>query len=86
MATLTPQDLGEMLRNLRRDHEGWLAQMTEHPNKFETLALLQGLENWFESERANIKTAMQTEAGISISNTLAEKLGKVWLQWKFGGE
>ena len=60
--------------------------MDEHPNKFQTKALFQGLEDWFESERLNIKAVMEAEAGISISNTLAKKIGRAWMAWKWGGE
>lgn len=86
MATLTATELGKFLETLRRDPTAWTAQMLETPDKFKTLALFQGLENWFETNRAGIKAAMETEAGISITNALAKKYGKSWMAWKWGGE
>ncbi len=86
MAVLTFQNMAKMLKSMKQDQAGWDAQMSEHPNKNLTLALVQGLDDWYEANRLAAKTAMEAEAGISISNILAKKYGKAWMAWKFGGE
>lgn len=48
--------------------------------------LFRGMENWFEANRAAAKTAMETEAGITISNALAKKIGRIYLRKKWGTE
>lgn len=55
-------------------------------NKVQWKALFQGLEDWFESERLNAKAAMEAEASITISNTIAKKIARVWMERKFKGE
>jgi hypothetical protein len=71
---------------LNSDPAAWTALREANPSKTELRVLLQGLENWFEANRPAIKTAMETEAGITISPALAKKLFRVWMQLKYGGE
>lgn len=74
------------LDKIRRDPAAWTEIKSLSPSKGQLHDLIQGLEDFFEANRAGMKTAMETSAGISISNTLAKKIGKVWMETKWGGE
>lgn len=50
------------------------------------VSLLTGLDAWFESNRGAGKSAMEAEAGISITAATAKLVGKVWLLKKWGFE
>lgn len=71
---------------LRSDPAAWTALRAANPSKQQLRALIQGLENWFEVNRANAKAAMEAEAGITIPPLLARKIARAWMQIKFGGE
>jgi len=45
-----------------------------------------GLNNWFEANRANMKIAMDSGAGLTLTGQTAVKIGKVFYRWKSGGE
>lgn len=85
MAVLGSGDLGRFIKTLRSDPPAWAAQMSEHPNKFQTLALFQALDDWFEVNRSGMKAAMDA-SGVVVSNGLAKKYGKAWMRWKLEGE
>ena len=87
MATI-PQNYTEYMRALRRDPVAWAEIRASNPKNLEVKAMFQGMENWFTSNpvRASAKAAMEAEAGISIYNTLAKKIAKVYMQLKWGGE
>ncbi len=86
MVTYVESDLRAFVKNLKRDKAVWKLQMDEHPTKAQALALFQAIENWFEDNRASIKVAMDAGAGISLSNPLAKKYLKAWLEVKWMGE
>ena len=86
MAILTNEDFTFYKHAIRRDPIAKSAMRAAVPSKQQWKDLMQGLDDWYESERLNAKAAMETKAGISITNQLAKKLGKVWMQRKFGSE
>jgi len=51
--------------------------------KAEIKAALQAIENWFESERINIKSAVDAAVGRTVGVALAKELGKIWMQYKW---
>ena len=86
MAVLTSADLTAYKRAIRRDPIAKAELRALSPSKADWTAAMQGLEDWFEAERPNIKVAMQTASGLTLSNALAKKLARVWMERKFGGE
>lgn len=45
-----------------------------------------GINDWFETNRPNMKGAMDTGAGVTLAGPTAVKIGKVFFNWKAGGE
>lgn len=88
MATIPLSDLRQHIRALRADSAARAELDVATPSKQQLLALLQGAEDWFNlpATRLAAKSAMEAEAGIAISNTLAKKVFKVFMQFKFGRE
>ena len=86
MAVLTNDDFAAIRRNARRDEVAKRAYLDSGLSKAQWKGLMQGLDDWFESERLNMKAAMVAGAGVPLTNALAKKMGKIWLQWKYGGE
>jgi len=80
--------LTKYIRALHADNEGNAELQAAVPTKFQLLALIQGAEDWFNlpATRTAAKTAMEAEAGISISNAFAKKVFKVFMQFKVGRE
>lgn len=85
MATI-PANVTPVIQALRRDPAGWAALRAESPSKQQLRSLVQGMENFFEANRAAMKAAMEAEAGITITQAFARKIGRAWMQLKFGGE
>ena len=86
MATLTNEDFTFYKHAIRRDPVAKEEMTATAMGKPKVHALFQGLNDWYESERLNAKAAMEAEAGISITNQLAKKIAKVWMDRKFRGE
>lgn len=44
-----------------------------------------GMDAWFESNRAAIKTAIDNAAGVTFPNDVAKAIGKYWMlhKWEF---
>ena len=80
------QDISKYIAALKSDPASWTLLKSEAPTKQRLRAYLQGLENWFEDNRAAAKAAMEAEAGAPITNAFAKKIARVWMQIKFGGE
>jgi hypothetical protein len=47
---------------------------------------LQAIEDRWTNDQPNYKAAVDTAAGKTLSNTMAKKLAKVWMENKWGGE
>lgn len=86
MAVLTNDDFTAHRRFLRGDAAARVEMQTAGLSKSQWKAALQAIEDTFESNRATMKSNMDTAAGVTLSNALAKKLGRVWMQQKFGGE
>jgi len=87
MATI-PQNMRPYIKALKQDPTAWAALRAANPNVNQLRGLVQGLENHFETpaNKLAIKAAMEAEAGISITNSLAKKVGRIWMQLKWGNE
>ena len=76
-STLTTEEKDRLRRRFR-------AEFPDH-DKLKSVINggLDGLDDWFESNRASLKTALETGAGVTFTNAQAKALGKWWLQTKF---
>lgn len=83
-----PQNIRPFIRALNEDAVALAELKAATPNKDQLRALIQGLENWYEAPATRVaaKAAMEAEAGISVSNTFAKKIARVWMQLKWGNE
>jgi hypothetical protein len=86
MATLTNEDFKRMQQMIRGDSVA-KEEIVGVLSRPQLRATLQGLEDWWESTATQLsaKAAMDTAAGETLSNTLAKKIGKLWMANKFGG-
>ena len=87
MAVLTNEDFTRIKHMLRSDPAA-VSQMTAAAlSKQAWKDTLQALEDWWQAtgQQTAIKTAMDAAAGVTLTNQLAKKLGKVWMQNKFRG-
>ena len=85
MAILTDVQCTAFRHKLHNDLDLLLAE-SPHLTKIQLKAAAQAVEDWYESERVNVKAAIDTAVGQSISNALAKKIGKFWMQYKWGIE
>jgi len=87
MATI-PQAMTAYIRAIKQDPTALSELRDKHPNVSQLRSLFQGVEDWFEipANRLAMKAAMEAEAGITITNTFAKKIGRVWMQLKWKDE
>lgn len=83
---LTNADFTAYKHALRGDVTAKAEMRAAALSKAQWKAALQAIDDWYESERAAVKAAIDTAAGVTLSNPLAKKLGRVWMQQKWGGE
>jgi hypothetical protein len=86
MGTITDAQSAKMRQFLHQGHfdlmEGELPPLT----KVDYKAVYQAVETFWENNRLVLKAAMDTAAGQTISNELAKKIGKYWMQKKWRDE
>jgi hypothetical protein len=85
MAVLTNDDYGKLRRALYRagfGKEELKALVGGLPDESHLLAAFQVLEDLWSNNAAQVKTNMEAALGISISNALAKKIGRAWLEIK----
>lgn len=84
MATLTKKDKTEMRRDYFKPGDGQEHFKGANPSMSgeQILAALQAVEDWFNNERATLKTEMDTAAGVTMTNQQARILARAWLAWK----
>lgn len=85
MAILTDYRCTKFRQKLHNDLDLQLAE-SPHLTKIQLKAGMQAIEDFWENNRATLKTDIDTAIGQNISNALAKKMGKYWLQWKWGIE
>ncbi len=86
MAIITNKHCAKFRQNLHREA---LALMQAEPiplTKTEYKAAFQAIEDFWEANRVVLKGDINAAVGRNISNTLARKIGKQWMQSKWGGE
>ena len=85
MAVLTNVDFTAYKHALRSDPSAKAEMQALSPSKAAWKAALQVLEDGYTSRRVAIKAEIDAAMGVTISNTLAIKLEKVWMQNKAKG-
>lgn len=86
MAILSDTVLATMRQKLHGDGLALLQAESPPLSKAEIKAAVQAIEDYWETNRANIKANIDAAVGRTISVALAKKLGKYWLQYKWGLE
>jgi hypothetical protein len=86
MAVINNDDYGQMRRSVYRAGQGKeeLKALAGLPNKTELRAAFQVFENFWTNNAAQLKSDLETALGRSITNALARKIGRAWLEWKLG--
>ncbi len=85
MAALTSEDFTAYKRVLRNDPAAKAEMRALTPSKQAWMAALQALEDGYASRRGALKGEMDTAIGVTMTNALALKLEKVWMQQKARG-
>jgi hypothetical protein len=85
MAVLVPADFKAYAFALRSDSDARAEIVAAGLSKSQLQAAMQAIEDEWEDNEAALKTAVDTAAGVTLTNLLAKKLGKVWMQNKWGG-
>ena len=86
MSTLTDYRCAKFRQQLHNNDLDLLFAESPVLTKAELKAAFQAIEDFWEDNRVSLKSDIDSAIGRSISNTLAKKLGKYWLQWKWGVE
>jgi hypothetical protein len=86
MATISEVTATKYRHHLHAEAFDLTAAETPHLTKAQLKAAAQAVEDWYESERATVKAAIDTAVGQTISNALAKKIGKFWMQYKWETE
>ena len=86
MAILTPTQLRDCQISLRHDPAARDAMRAAALSRAQWIGALQALEDRWENNRIATKAAMELAAGVTLSNALAKKLAKAWMDMKYRGE
>jgi len=88
MAVLTPADKQALFEVLQNDPAAWDEIKNLRPNRHTIFQALQGLENLIDAPttRLQLKSAMETASGLTLSNSLAKKLAKAYFATKWRTE
>lgn len=86
MATLTDAQCTAFRHKLHVDGLDLMQVESPHLTKPQLKTAFQAVEDFWEANRIALKSQIDTAVGQSISNALAKKIGKYWLQYKWGGE
>ena len=86
MATLTDAQATKLRHFLHAEHFNLMEGESPPLTKAQYKAALQACEDFWENNRLSLKADIDTAVGVTISNQLAKKIGKYWLQLKWGFE
>jgi len=84
MATIEWSDYSDMRNALYHKGAGKeeMKAMTDLPSKSQLKAVFQAIEDWWESEQATLKAAIDNAYGQTTTVALARKIMKAWVAWK----
>ncbi len=83
---LTNSEFASLVRFLKNDPDGKQELKNAAIIKSQLRAGFDAINDDYESRRLTVKGLIDTAMGITTTNLFAKKLGKAWLNWKFGGE
>lgn len=86
MAIITDSQCAKWRQKLHRESLALMQAEATPLTKAEYKAAFQAIEDFWEANRTVLKGDIDTAVGRSISNALAKKIGRQWMQWKWGGE
>jgi hypothetical protein len=87
MAVLDNDDFTAYKRALRNNPTARAEMKAAGISKAQWKAALQSIEDWYEADRATVSGLIDTATSPAVlTNALKKKLGRVWMQRKFGGE
>jgi hypothetical protein len=83
---LTNTDYGNLRNACWRDAntKAQLKALAALPDKPTLTAIFAAIDDFWETNRLALKADMDAAAGMSLPNSLAKALGRIWLFWKFG--
>lgn len=87
MAILTNEDYGPLRKSLYRagfGKEELKALLGGLPSEAQLLAAFQVIEDLWADNAVQIKADLEAALGRTITNALAKKIGRAWLEWKTG--
>lgn len=83
MAILTDTECTYFRHDLHREALDLQQAESPHLTKAQLKAGFQAIEDFWEANRATLKSSMVAAIGQNISNALARKMGKFWLRHKW---
>lgn len=86
MATLTSADFTRHKKQLMSDPEALAEMKAAGLSKAQWMAALQAIEDRWTADQANYKAAADAAAGKTLTNLMAKKLAKVWMENKWRSE
>lgn len=86
MATISDEQSGKCRHFLHASHYSLMEAESPYLSKAQYKAALQAIEDFWEAQRTTLKGLIDTAVGATISNELAKKIGKFWLNEKWGIE
>lgn len=86
MAVLTKAQHTKFRHLLHDEALGLLQAESPHLTKNEIKLIFLTIDSWWEDNRVSLKSTIDTALGRSMSNALAKKFGRFWLQYKWGLE
>ena len=86
MATIDAQAYETLRASLYRAGEGKeeLKARANLPNEAQLKAAFQACEDFWETNKATLKTNIDTALGVTTTNTEAKKIALAWLRWRVG--
>lgn len=85
MATLTPQDYGDLRRSVYRHGDGkeeLKALASGVPNEAKLLAAFQAIETGIVAAYPQIKAQVDTALGVTTSAPLFRKMFRAYIRWR----
>ena len=86
MATITDYQAAKFRQELHKKVYDELLAISPPLTKAQLKAAFQACEDFWENSRAGLKADIDTAVGQALSVSLAKKIGKLWLKWKWGIE
>lgn len=83
MGTISQSQACEIRQALHEVALDLLKAQSPPLTKDQLLSTIQAIEDWWDANRATLKSAMEAAAGATLSNALAKTIAKYWLRMKW---